>query len=90
MVQTQSYSNILDMAFMLPLVDQERLIRDMQAHIRLSSDEGNEESPRYTWDELRAQVREAEEQIVRGEVYSEEEDDLLFDEYLTNELGVAV
>lgn len=43
-----------------------------------------------SWDELRAEVREAEEQIARGEVYSDEEDDRLFDEHLRNELGVAV
>ena len=89
MVQAQSYSNVLDLAFMLPLVDQKRLIRDMQSHINLIPVE-EEGLPRYTWEELRAEVREAEEQIARGEVYSDEEDDRLFDEYLKNELGVAI
>ena len=89
MVQTQSYSDVLDLAFMLPLVDQKRLIRDMQSHVnRIPVDE--EGLHRYTWDELRAEVHEAEEQIARGEVYSGEEDDCMFDEYLKNELGVAI
>ena len=90
MVQAQSYSNVLDLAFMLPLVDQKRLIRDMQSHINLTPAEGENDLHRFTWEELRAEVREAEEQIARGEVYSDEEDDRLFDEYLRKELGVAV
>lgn len=85
MLQAQAYSNVLDLAFMLPIVDQKRLIKDIQAHVDLTP-----ELPRYTWEELRAEVHEAEEQIARGEVYSDEEDDRLFDEYLKNELGVAV
>ena len=89
MVQAQSYSNVLDLAFMLPLVDQKRLIRDMQSHINLIPVE-EEGLHRYTWEELRAEVHEAEEQIARGEVYSDEEDDQLFDEFLKNKLGVAV
>ena len=88
MLQAQTYSNVLDMAFMLPIVDQKRLIKDIQAHVNMMPIE--EELPRYTWEELRAEVREAEEQIARGEVYSDEEDDRMFDEYLKNELGVAV
>ena len=90
MVQAQSYSEVLDLAFMLPLVDQKRLIRDIQSHVNLMPVETSDELHRYTWDELRAEVREAEEQIARGEVYSDEEDDRLFDEHLRNELGVAV
>ena len=90
MAQAQSYSNVLDLAFMLPLVDQKRLIRDMQSHLKLVSIEADDDCHRYTWEELRAEVREAEEQIARGEVYSDEEDDRLFDEYIRNDLGVAV
>jgi len=90
MAQAQSYSNVLDLAFMLPLVDQKRLIHDMQSHLKLVPIEADDELHRYTWEELRAEVREAEEQIARGEVYSDEEDDRLFDEYLRNDLGVAV
>ena len=33
-----------------------------------------------SWEELRAEVREAEEQLARREYYSSEEDDQLFDE----------
>ena len=88
MLQAQTYSNVLDMAFMLPIVDQKRLIKDMQAHVDLIPVE--EELPQYTWEELRAEICEAEEQIARGEVYSNEEDDHMFDEFLKNELGVAV
>ena len=89
MLQALSYSNVLDLAFMLPLVDQKRLIRDMQSHVNLIPVE-EEGLRRYTWDELRAKVHEAEEQIARGEVYSDEEDDRLFDEYLRKDLGIAV
>lgn len=85
MLQAQAYSNVLDLAFMLPIVDQKRLIKDIQAHVDLTP-----ELPQYTWEELRAEVHEAEEQIARGEVYSDEEDDRMFDEFLKNELGVAV
>ena len=40
-------------------------------------------------EELSARVRESEEQIARGEVYSQEESDRMFDEYLKTELGDA-
>ena len=90
MLQAQSYSEVLDLAFMLPLVEQKRLIRDMQSHVNLIPVEADAELHRYTWDELRAEVHEAEEQIARGKVYSDEEDDKQFDEYLRNELGIAV
>ena len=87
MLQAQAYSNVLDLAFMLPIVDQKRLIKEIQAHVDLAPEI---ELPRYTWEELRAEVPEAEEQIARGEVYSDEEDDRMFDEYLKNDLGVAI
>ena len=87
MLQAQAYSNVLDLAFMLPIVDQKRLIKDIQAHVDLAPEV---ELPRYTWEALRAEVHEAEEQIARGEVYSDEEDDRMFDEYLKNDLGVAI
>ena len=83
MVQTQSYSNVLNMACLLSLREKEQLIRDVQANIR-------QLRRTYTWEELRAGVQEAEEQIARGEVYSSEEDDKLFDEFLTEELGVTL
>ena len=44
----------------------------------------------YTWEELRAGVREAEEQFARGEVYTAEEDDRMFDAFISQELGVAL
>lgn len=87
MLQAQAYANVLDLAFMLPIVDQKRLIKEIQAHVDLAPEV---ELPRYTWEELRAEVHEAEEQIARGEVYSDEEDDRMFDEYLKNDLGVAI
>ena len=91
MLQAQSYSNVLDMAFMLPLVEQKRLIRDVQAHVSLIQVPVEEEDTHpYTWDELRARIRESEEQIARGEVYTDVEDDRMFDEYLRDELGVAL
>lgn len=33
MLQAQTYSNVLDLAFMLPISAQKRLIRDVQAHV---------------------------------------------------------
>ena len=83
MVQTQAYSNVLNMAFMLPIKEQRQLIRDVQIHL-------NANIQHRSWDELRAGVREAEEQIASGQYYSSEEDDRLFDEFVTNELKVAL
>ena len=87
-VRETSYSNVLNMAFMLPVLEQQRLIKDVQAHMNRIPVEENLRP--YTWEELRARVRESEEQIARGEVYSQEESDRMFDEYLKTELGVAV
>lgn len=87
MVQTQPYSNVLNLAFMLPIQEQKQLIRDVQSRLnRLQEPELH----RYSWEELRAEVREAEEQIARGESYTSEKDDQLFDEFIENELKVAL
>ena len=88
MLQEQTYSDVLDLALMLPLVDQKRLIKEIQAHVDHAPIE--EDLHRYTWEELRAEVHEAEDQIARGEVYSDEEDDRMFEKKKKNELGVAV
>lgn len=90
MVQTQTYSDVLNMAFMLPLREQKQLIKDMQANVKHPQITVLNKQRPYTWDELRAGVREAEGQIARGEVYSGEEDDRLFDEFITDELGVKL
>jgi hypothetical protein len=89
MMQTQTYSDVLNMAFMLPLREQKRLIKDMQANVKHPRIAIADERP-YTWDELRKGVHEAEEQIARGQVYSGEEDDRLFDEFIKDDLGVAL
>lgn len=89
MVQTRTYSNVLNMAYLLPIQEQERLIRDMQEHVSHSRIVLNEDK-HYTWEELRAGVREAEEQFARGEVYTAEEDDRMFDAFISQELGVAL
>ena len=34
MTQTQTYSDVLNMAFMLPLREQKQLIKDMQANVK--------------------------------------------------------
>ena len=85
----QSYSNVLNMAFMLPVREQRQLIKDILVHVGIVSSNEAELHP-FTWEELQARVREAEQQIARGEVFSEEESDRLLDEYLTNELGVEL
>lgn len=88
MLQTQSYSNVLNMAVMLPLADQQRLIKDIMANVSRVNVYRNTHP--YTWDELRAEVREAESQIASGKTYSSEEDDRLFDEFLRNDLELVV
>lgn len=88
MLQTQSYNDVLNMACMLPLREKKQLIRDIEVNIHQLYP--NDALCPYTWDELRAGVSEAEEQIAHGEVYSSEEDDRLFDEFLTEKLGVAL
>lgn len=87
MVQTQSYNNVLNLAFMLPIKEQRQLIRDVQIH--LSSHLG-QDAQSHSWEELRAGVREAEEQIAAGQYFSSEEDDRLFDEFIENDLKVAL
>ncbi|MBR6017762.1 MAG: hypothetical protein IK073_03985 [Paludibacteraceae bacterium] len=75
------------MAFMLPIKEQKQLIRDVQINLNRGLDA---ERHRYTWDELRAGVQEAEEQIAKGACYTSDEDDRLFDEFITKELNVAL
>jgi len=55
----------------------------VQAHVDLAPAEAENNMRPHTWDELRAEVREAEEQIARGEVCSDEEDNRMFDECLS-------
>lgn len=88
MLQTQTYSQVLNMASLLSLADQKRLVNDVQTIIRRNQAE--EEVHPYTWEELRAGISEAEEQLARGEVYTDEEDDRLFDEFIVKELSAQV
>lgn len=94
MVKTQTYSEVLNMACMLSLKEKKQLIKDMQINVLITanvpSQLAEDELCANTWDELRARIQESEEQIARGEVFSDEEDDRLFDKFLTDELGVAV
>ena len=90
MTQTQTYSDVLNMAFMLPLREQKQLIKDMQANVKHPRILVLNDQSQCTWDELCAGVREAEGQIARGEIYSSEEDDRLFDEFIADELGVKL
>lgn len=87
MTATQAYSSVRNLAFLLPVIEQEQLIRDIQTHMtqQTSSQEGF-----MTLEEKRARIRESEAQIARGEVYSEEESDRMFDEFIVNELGIAL
>lgn len=87
MLQVQSYSNVLNLAFMLPIKEQKQLIRDVQTNLNRGQDA---ERHRYSWDELRAEVQEAEDQISNGAFYTSDEDDQLFDEFITKELNVAL
>lgn len=87
MTATQAYSSVRNLAFLLPVIEQEQLIRDIQTHMtqQASNQEGF-----MTLEEKRARIRESEAQIARGEVYSEEESDRMFDEFIVNELGIAL
>ena len=87
MVQSQSYSNVLNLAFMLPIKEQQQLIRDVQVNLNRGL---ARELQRYSWEELRAEVQEAEDQIANGACYTSDEDDQLFDEFITKELNVAL
>ena len=88
MLQTQTYTQVLNMACLLSLAEQKRLVNDMQTFI--NRNQAKEDMRPYTWEELRAGIREAEEQLVRGEVYTDEEDDRLFDEFIVKELSAQV
>lgn len=72
---------------MLPVQEQKQLIRDVLESLNRQQET---DSHSYSWEELRANVREAEEQIASGKYYSSEEDDQLFDEFIANELKVAL
>ena len=87
MLQTQSYSNVLNLAFLLPIKEQQQLIRDVQTNLNRGQ---TAEHHRYSWEELHAEVQEAEDQIARGACYTSDEDDQLFDEFITKELNVAL
>ena len=84
MLQTQTYSQVLNMACLLSLTEQKRLVSDMQAYINHYSED---DLRPYTWEELRAGIREAEDQLTQGNVYTDEEDDRLFDKFIVNELN---
>ena len=77
---------------MLPLNEQEMLIKQLQEDIFQKTKQSlDADAARpYSWQELHARVQESEEQIARGEVISEEDDDRMFDEYLQKELNLAV
>ena len=75
------------MAFMLPIPEQKQLIRDVLESLNRQQET---DSYSYSWDELRANVHEAEEQIASGRFFSSEEDDQLFDEFIAKELKVAL
>lgn len=85
MLQTQTYTQVLNMACLLSLAEQKRLVNDMQSLIRRN--QADEKAHPYTWEELRAGISEAEEQLARGEVYTDEEDDRQFDEFIVKELS---
>lgn len=87
MTTTQAYSSVRNLAFLLPIVEQEQLVRDIQAHM---SQHPSEQDEYLTLEEKRARIRESEAQIARGEVYSEEESDRMFDAFIVNELGIAL
>ena len=87
--QVQSYSNVLNMAFMLPVREQRQLIRDILTHVGVLPLNEAELRP-FTWEELRARIAASEAQIAHGEIVTEEESDRMFDEFLTRELGVEL
>ena len=87
MLQTQTYSQVLNMACMLSLAEQKRLVSDVQTRINHYS---IDDIRPYTWEELRAGIREAEDQLAQGKVYTDEEDDRLFDKFIVNELNAQV
>ena len=87
MLQTQTYSQVLNMACLLSLAEQKRLVSDMQTYIKHYSED---DLRPYTWEEMRAGIREAEDQLAQGKVYTDEEDDRLFDKFIVNELNAQV
>jgi len=84
MLQTQTYSQVLNMACMLSLAEQKKLVSDVQTRINHYS---IDDLHPYTWEELRAGIREAEDQLTQGKIYTDEEDDRLFDKFIVNELN---
>ena len=75
----------------LPIQEQEWLVKEIQENIRLEKQQQSSlEDRQYTWDELRARVQESYGQYKCGEFYTEEEADAMMDEFLQNELKIAV
>lgn len=84
-------NRLVAVMFTLSLQEQEFIVEQIQKNISLEKERQQRlEGKPYTWDELRTRVQEALDQYHRGEYYSDEEDDTLFDEFLRGELQVAV
>ena len=74
MAQTQTYSQVLNMACMLPLKDKKRLIYDMQVNIaKENAADDIDMIDRPVREQLLESVLEGEREIDRGECYTQEE-----------------
>jgi len=65
MVQEFTYSDVLNMAFMLPLEEQKIVIRAMQSRIEDTQVEASVVP--YTWDEVKARFETAKQQFATGQ-----------------------
>ena len=80
MTQTQSYSGVRQMAFMLSKQEQERLIREMIFNIGYSVPDFEEVEP--TSDRLKSRLRTAYAEARNGDVMAQEEAHQMRDEFV--------
>ncbi len=74
MPQTQTYSQVLNMACMLPLKDKKKLIHDMQVNIaKENAADDIDMIDTLVREQLLESVLEGEREIDRGECYTQEE-----------------
>ena len=85
MTTTQpTFNQVLDLACMLPYVEQQRLIDSVQINL-----DNHLEATEELTEERKARLREAYRQAMAGEVYSQEESEAMMDKIVDELIASA-
>lgn len=93
MLQAQSYSTVLDLAFMLPLNEQVQLVQNLQANIeneQLDEYGLTPEQRKVVEQYLVNRVEQAHERIEQGHYYTHEQAKQIFNERINRLKKAAV